>query len=65
MFRRDEASFPDLQVGDIIRIHRTEVNLFQGQLVGAIKERQKCSFICLRGYPHGKEYTLYMTLLQG
>ena len=53
IFRASPASFPALLPGDVLRLHRAEIQSYaQGRLGGTVKEKRS-HFVCLR--PAGGE----------
>ena len=53
LFRSSAASFPQLRVGDVLRVHRCAVQHYAGNKVGGTVKEKTSQFVCCRG-GHGQ-----------
>ena len=49
LFRSSAASFPHLQVGDVMRVHRCAIQVYAGNKVGGTVKEKAAQFVCYRG----------------
>ncbi len=50
VFRSSAASFPQLRVGDIVRVHRCAVQMYAAGKVGGTVREKTAQFVCCRGH---------------
>ena len=48
LFRSSAASFPQLRVGDVMRVHRCAIQVYAGNKVGGTVKEKSSQFVCYR-----------------